>query len=118
MFINNKICSSDNKSYSSDVPDERIFIHRARLMNKFLLFDAHKFNLMTIYFFDEFCYQKPTILFINLTYESSRIANFGGFEDISYYCVIFISCEGGERERLEMRKRETKSQDNSTRGIR
>ena len=26
-----------------------------------LLFDEHKFNLMTIYFFNEFCYQKPTI---------------------------------------------------------
>ena len=26
------------------------------------LFDEHKFNLMTIYLFDEFCYQKPTII--------------------------------------------------------
>ena len=36
--------------HPSGMPDDHI-----------LLFDEHKFNLMTIYFFNEFCYQKPTI---------------------------------------------------------
>ena len=36
--------------HPSGMPDEHI-----------LLFIEHKFNLMTLYFIDEFCYQRPTI---------------------------------------------------------